>query len=66
MAVIIINETPAPSVVKQCICRNCGVTLQYTPNDTTSVSESDYGGGRDTFNVIHCVKCNTRIRVSIY
>ena len=26
-------NVPHKSVVKECICRKCGCTLEYTPND---------------------------------
>lgn len=33
MAIKIISKEPDKSVVKRCVCKNCGATLEYTPND---------------------------------
>lgn len=54
----VINDTPHPSVVKQIVCRNCGVTLEYTPNDVMERIDRDYGGGSELFRYIPCPKCN--------
>ena len=64
MAIVIVDHVPSPEVVKRCLCRNCGVTLQYTPNDVTKGFTTDYTGCRDTYNYINCLKCNHTIRVS--
>lgn len=63
MAIVIINEKPAPHVVKQVVCYNCGVTLEYTPNDTRKVVYYDYGGGADACKVIDCPKCQKELQV---
>jgi Zn ribbon nucleic-acid-binding protein len=60
----IIDETPHPTVVKQVVCRNCGCTLEYTPNDVKNYVHHDYGGGSDTVYHINCLKCNHQINVS--
>lgn len=31
MAIKIISKEPDKSVVKRCVCKNCGATLEYTP-----------------------------------
>lgn len=64
MAIKIIDPNPSPQVVKQCICRNCGVTLEYTPADTRKQTIRDYGGGSDTYKFIDCPKCGEAINVS--
>ena len=63
MTIKIINDIPDSSVVKRAICRNCGVTLEYTPNDTRLEVVGDYGGGRDTYRRIDCPKCHSVITV---
>lgn len=35
MTVKVINKTPDPRVLKRVVCRGCGVTLEYTPNDVS-------------------------------
>lgn len=59
----IIEEKPDPSVVKQILCRNCGVKLEYLPIDVQSYTASDYGGGSDTYYYIKCPKCNNTVYV---
>jgi hypothetical protein len=59
----VIKEEPAKSVVKEVICRNCGVTLEYTPADILSKIETDYGGGRDKVNYIPCPRCMHHVNV---
>ena len=53
----IIEETPDPSVVKRVICRNCGVTLEYVPNEVKEYNGTDYGGGPAGHHWIDCLKC---------
>lgn len=61
MAIRIVNEVPDPSVVKNVICRKCGVKLEYTPNDVHEQSYTDYSGSRETQRSIHCPKCHHTI-----
>jgi len=63
MAIKIIEEKPDASVVKQAICRNCGVKLEYVPADIKWNTYSDYGGGSDTVGHIGCPKCREAISV---
>lgn len=65
MTVVIVDEAPDPSVVKRVICRNCGIKLEYTPNDVTKEYRTDYGGGGDTYYYINCPKCKKDITVAI-
>lgn len=60
----IVNQQPHPSVVKECICRHCGVTLEYIPADVVKGYETDYTGSRDSYKFITCMNCHTEIRVS--
>lgn len=50
--VTVVDTKPHKSVVKEVVCRNCGATLEYTPNDVQSELHHDYGGGCDTYNFI--------------
>ncbi len=61
--VMIVNKEPSALVVKEVVCRNCGVTLQYTPRDVTEKSYQDYGGGFDTHSTILCPNCGTKVSV---
>ena len=60
----IIDDKPHPTVVKEAICKNCGVTIEYTPNEVISKSVSDYGGGSDTYYHVPCPKCDAKIYVT--
>lgn len=63
MTIKVIDETPDASVVKRVICRNCGVTLEYTPYDRYDYTTTDYTGDSDTYKSIDCPRCTTRITV---
>ena len=58
MAIKIVDKGPHKSVVKECICRNCGATLSYTPNDVTYNTYQDYGGGSDRYAEFNCPQCS--------
>lgn len=64
MAIVIVKKEPDKSVVKQIICRNCGVTLGYTPNDILQEKGKDISGCTDIYNSIDCPACNNKIYVS--
>jgi hypothetical protein len=63
MAIRIIDPNPHKSVVKEAICQNCGVTLEYTPSDVKEQVVTDYGGGSDMVKWIDCPKCGHDVRV---
>jgi len=64
MTIKIINDVPAASVVKRRICGNCGVTLEYTPNDVQKKTETDYTGCKDVYRFIPCPKCSDILYVA--
>jgi RNase P subunit RPR2 len=59
----IVKVEPHPSVIKQCVCKNCGATLEYTPQDILRRTVRDYGGGSDTYNYISCPNCNKEVTI---
>lgn len=63
MTIRVIKTEPHPSVVKQVICRNCGATLEYTPNDIKEDYSTDYTGGRDYYRYIPCPPCGHQVHV---
>ena len=63
MAIRIIKQEPDKSVVKQCVCNNCGVTLEYTPHDVTYKTYHDYGGGSDLYAEFKCPNCNKKLQI---
>jgi uncharacterized protein with PIN domain len=63
MAVRIVEEKPDPSVIKQVVCRNCGVKLEYVPADVQDGVDTDYTGSKDPFKFIECPKCKKEVRV---
>lgn len=63
MAVKIISKEPDKSVVKRFICKNCGATLEYTPNDVEYKSYQDYGGGSDTYAEFICPNCGKKLQI---
>lgn len=63
MTIRIINPEPDKSVVRRCICRNCGVKLQFVPMDIQKELHYDYTGDFDEYYFIQCPKCNKKIQV---
>ena len=63
MAVRVIKEAPAKEVLKEIICRNCGVTLEYVPADVKSYHGTDIGGGPDGCEWIDCPRCSKRVTI---
>jgi predicted RNA-binding Zn-ribbon protein involved in translation (DUF1610 family) len=63
MAIKIIKKAPNKSVAKKCVCKHCGATLEYTPNDVIYKSYKDYGGGSDTYAEFNCPNCNKFLQV---
>ena len=61
MAVRVVKKEPDPSVIKEIVCGNCGVTLEYVPNDAKIRNWSDYGGGSNTTKYIVCPECNYEV-----
>ena len=59
----IVNKEPHSSVVKEKVCGNCGVTLEYVPLDVKEDYSTDYTGGKDYYNYIICPNCNKRVKV---
>lgn len=58
----IIDETPDEKVVKRISCQNCGVKLEYVPNDVVVLwSGRDYSGGSDGAKGFKCPKCNKNV-----
>lgn len=65
MTIKIINKKPHKSVIKQCVCKNCGVTLEYAPNDVKIKTYGDYGGGSDNYEEFNCPNCRKLIQILI-
>jgi len=61
--VTVVSTTPHHSVVKQCICHNCGATLEYVPNDIQQRKSTDYSGHTDIDRYIKCPPCGKEIFV---
>jgi hypothetical protein len=60
--VTVLNPKPHASVLKTCVCRNCGAELQYTPSEVQRGVDSDYAGGRDPYTYIVCPQCTKEVR----
>lgn len=57
----IVDPNPAPEVVKEVICRHCGVKLSYTPADVRSYHGKDISGGPDGREWIICPNCGSEV-----
>lgn len=55
----IIEQKPDKSVVKTVICRNCGVKLEYVPNDLIHNSGNDWS----TDHIV-CPNCHKSIVIN--
>lgn len=56
MAIKIISKEPDKSVVKRCVCKNCGATLEYK-------TYQDYGGYSDTYAEFLCPNCGKKLQI---
>ncbi len=63
MTIRIINPEPDPSVIRICVCRKCGVKLEYVPLDIQKTLNYDYTGDYDEWFFIQCPKCSEKIQV---
>jgi len=59
----VIDPGPDVSVVKEVVCRGCGATMEYVPNDIQSQTYREIDGGSDTRHYITCPQCNKEISV---
>jgi len=66
MSVTIIDEKPDSSVIKQVICKQCGVKLEYTPFDLKRESRTDYTGGSSIYEWIDCPKCGNNLTINVH
>ena len=64
--VSIVSHNPHPSVVKEKLCKNCGCTLSYVPNDVKTRIETDYTGCKDSIQYITCPSCSKDVTVGFY
>ncbi len=55
--VTVLRIEPDRSVVKEVVCRHCGATLQYIPNEVQSYHGRDYSGGADGYEWVNCPNC---------
>lgn len=62
----VLSTTPHPSVVKEVVCRNCGATLEYVPNDIQEYKSYDYTGDYDTYKYVKCPPCGNKVHVTRY
>lgn len=64
--VTVVSTEPHHSVVKETVCRNCGATLRYVPNDIQQKTVGDYTGDRDIVYYIICPNCGKQHSVRGY
>lgn len=57
----VIKVTPHKTVKKRCVCKGCGATLEYVPNEVQSYHGRDYGGGPDGHEWIVCPNCTKKV-----
>lgn len=61
--VTVVSRVPAKEVVKQVVCRSCGCTLEYVPNDIKEDYDTDYTGSKDYYRYIKCPDCGHEVRI---
>lgn len=64
--VTVVSTVPHPSVEKEVVCRGCGATLKYVPNDIKAHTTRDYTGCMDTDYYISCPPCGNKVYVKRY
>jgi len=58
----IIYKGPHESVVKKVVCKECGATIEYVPNDVETLwSGKDYDGGPDGATGFKCPQCGKNV-----
>lgn len=60
MVVRVVKEEPHPIVVKEVVCANCGVTLEYTPNDVQRHEDTGLSCGPNCATWVECPKCSEK------
>lgn len=55
----IIDPKPHKSVVREVVCKHCGILFGFTPHEAKERYIKDYGGGGDTYLEINCPGCGT-------
>ena len=50
--------------VKRVTCYNCSSILEYTDNDTTKETRTDYSGGSDIYTTLLCPECTNTITIT--
>lgn len=66
MAIRIVEDKPDPKVVREVVCKQCGVKLEYLPIDILQGKHYDYGGGCDAVEYIKCPKCQADITLRTF
>ena len=56
----VVSSIPDHSVVKQVVCRHCGITLEYVPNDVKEDHGKDYSGGAYQQEWVDCPQCSKK------
>jgi hypothetical protein len=59
----IVKVDPHPTVVKEVVCKGCGATLEYVPNEVQTRTWMDYGGDNNIVDYITCPNCNKEVKV---
>lgn len=57
----VIKKEPAPSAIREVVCRNCGATLQYMNADVQERTVRDYTGDSDQYRWIVCPECKAEV-----
>ena len=61
----VISTVPHPNVVNQTVCKECGSTLEYTPNDVVKQHWADYGGDMNVTRFIQCPNCTKEVIIGV-
>jgi uncharacterized protein with PIN domain len=59
----IVKVEPHPTVLKEVICKGCGATLEYVPNEVQNRTWVDYSGDGNYVEYITCPNCNKEVKV---
>ena len=64
--VTVVKLAPHPDVVKEVVCRGCGATLSYVPNEVKTRTYKDYDGCGNVVEYITCPNCNKEVILREY
>lgn len=64
MVVRVVSEKPVKA--RQVTCTKCAYRLEYTGEDVSTVTRTDYTGDSDEYHYIKCPRCAEKVFVKAW